>query len=222
MTFVCRQPAPPLVCTVALPGGAQLQGVNVLDQLQAALAPLAPVFVIVNCLTQIISVLQAAPSLLTDPGQFANALDALVTECVPNLAQLVPAVAFVQTAKDVLDCVISQLTDVRLKLLQLEALAAQLEGFRTYLESAEFPEQPTYGNVLECSEELHRRNYDSLSAQLAGLNQILALLRLLGVSVPGFPEIPNLSALQDAPLAEAIQALDDVTIALVNARALIP
>jgi hypothetical protein len=122
----------------------------------------------------------------------------------------------------VLDCVIAQLTDVRLKLLQLEALAAQLEGFRTYLESAEFPEQPTYGNVLECSEELHRRNYDSLSAQLAGLNQILALLRLLGVAVPGFPEIPNLSALQDAPLAEAIQALDDVTTALVTARSLIP
>jgi hypothetical protein len=205
-----------------MPGGAALSGDKVLEQLQAALAPLAPIFVIANCLTNLVTVLEAAPEIPVNPAAFINALDTFINQCVPNLATLVPAIAAPQMLKDILDCLINALGKIREQIIQLQAIESQLLAYANYLEGSEIPNREDLRSVLQCSEELSARNYENLSSQLEGINQIIALVRLFGVALPGFPTIPDFSALQSAPINDALFTFDSILTALVQARALIP
>lgn len=213
--FLCSRGGLPDICQVLMPGGLTISAPNVLSIMQPALAPLAPLFAIMQAVVQIKVCMEAAVDALAelDPGPLIDCVPGL-TRLVDKLLSMLPSASLPKMAVDVLDCALSLLLRTRAALVALQAQAARVVGM--VAKAAEL--QDEYLQALALCKE--GQVADSLSDEMKGLvvlGQLLGvvaeLLKLAGldINMPDFEEIAG-SSLEDAiePIDDLVQKLQDI------------
>lgn len=217
---------------VELPGGslvcAQLNVLNpddfavskqLLAQVNAALAPLTPVFNIIDAILAIKECVEAIPDALGPPPD-----PAAMAACIPDLAKkveallsLIPGVSVPRMVVDILDVLIvtlnsliSQLRDILVK----EALTLQAGT------KAAQPGNESLLLIVECSEDFNLALRLEVAAGIEPLNRLIGITNLF-LELIGLDPIPDLADLP-ADTQESIDQLRVVTKLLTDLRNAIP
>lgn len=213
-------PTLPDPCEVLLPGGAQLQDVDLLRMVQPALAPLVPLFDIVEAIVALKGCIEAIPDAITsvDPTEVAECIPGMA-EKVAALLKLLPQVAVPTMIKQLLNCVIVELLKVRALLVNLQAQITRIA--RTIERAAEL-EDPALQAIAVCATERVATTLSNEMKALITIGRLLGLLRtLLGLAgIDGV--VPDLSSIEGQSLESAIEPLDALIATLRNLRDAVP
>ncbi len=223
--------AGPLSCIVVprierlelpLPGGAMIAGEfrKLLDMAQPALAPLAPLFTVIETMTAIIAVLEAIPDALgppPDPAKLSSTL-ADLKDKVERLVLLLPQAALPATLVAIVDILIAELQTVRRELLTLQLQAEQVRKTRMTADSLV---DAALSAIADCAEENINREASNLARALASLQSLLTVVGMFSALVGG-PAPPSFSALEGQPLDALIEPIDGLVEQLTTLRAAIP
>lgn len=197
----------------------------ILGQINSALAPLTPIFNIIDCVIAVFECVKAIPKAITE-------LDPIgLIECIPGLAEkvmklleLIPQLSLPFLIVDVLDIIIFFLETMRAQVQAMQARFARL------LEAALKAAQP--GNVglaiiLDCINTNFDADIVNMNEQAAPLNRLLGILdfilELTGLkfllSKAGFDVLPCVGNIS---LAGGTKLFDTLIKLLTHLRNLIP
>ena len=107
---------------LTLPGGAQIEHINLMEVIQPALTPLVPIFDIIDTVVAVFNCIKAIPDTLgppPDPTVLAACLPDLA-EKVAKLLKLIPQLSIPLTIVGLIDLVIDTLLQVRSELMHLQ------------------------------------------------------------------------------------------------------
>ena len=217
---------------VQLPGGAslcaqpsvdlpQLSLLNyakqLMSQANSALAPLEPVFLIMDILLQIKKCIDAFPDALGPPPNPTK-----IAQCIPELgrllaqlAEMLPQAAVPKMISGLLDVLIAYVQGLQRELQAVADYALAIDAARRKAADA-----PALDPVITCSEE-------NLDLWLANINDgslnVARFIDLLNAftSLVGLPQIPTLCS-AGRNVTEAAQQLDRLVILLQEIRAKLP
>ena len=222
---------------VALPGGVTIgqvisavksapsavdMGINIMQQVQPALAPLVPIFDIVDAVVAIQKCVQAIPDALGPPPD-----PTVLTKCLPDLAKkvakllkLIPQLSVPLMIKNLIDVLISTLVAVRSQLL---ALQAQMKSVTRAVNRAAQLNDKSLSAIASCAKGNVEQQARNIGQSLASLGKLVGLINIF-LKMIGVPEIP-LSAINDLSgksLDEIIKPLDALVTTLKTVRQAIP
>jgi hypothetical protein len=228
-----RLPAPR---QIVFPGGAALSQVlaagaeipsgldaaaNLLAQASPAMAPLMPIFNIVDAVLALVECVQAVPDALgppPDPVKMAETLSQLA-EKLPKLLDLVPQFAAPRMVIGMLDTLIDFLEGLR---DQIEAILLQAERTRAARTKAEELGDSNLLHIADCAEGHARAQLQAMADALAPMNTLASALNLF-LGLIGLPEVPALDGLIDSANPEAgFTAIDALVAMLRNIRDAVP
>jgi hypothetical protein len=211
---------------IVFPGGAALSQVlaagseipsgldaatNLLAQASPAMAPLMPIFNIIDAVLALVECVQAVPDALGPPPDPAKMVEALsgLAEKLPKLLDLVPQLAVPRMVIGMLDTLIDFLEGLR---DQIEAILLQAERTQAARAKAEEIGDANLLHIAECAEGHAQAQLQAMAGALAPMNALVSALNLF-LGLFGLPEIPALDGLinitnPDAGFA-AIDALVD-------------
>ena len=90
ITIQCPEiPSLPDPLEITLPGGVTMEHINLVEIIQPALAPLVPLFNILDTVITIFNCLKAVPEVITNPGAIIECLGDL-GKAIGKLLQLIP------------------------------------------------------------------------------------------------------------------------------------
>ena len=215
---------------VRLPGGAALSVMvpdlnpsnlaitkSLLSQGNAALAPLLPVFNIIDALLAVKDFAEAVPGLITDPSALVEAIGALI-EKISKLAQLIPQLSVPFLVVDLIDVGITALDGF---VTELEVVIAQETAIAAAITKANIP--PVNAALLEvtvCATSIVASQKQGLEEGLGPLNSFFSLLSIF-LGLIGQAPIPSIDELGPDSQA-AIDALRDTIDVLQAIRDAIP
>ena len=218
--FVCQRFELPDICEILMPGGLSIAAPNVLELIQPALTPLAPMFAFMEAVVQVKNCIEAAVEAISDldPGP--------LIDCVPGLAQrvdkllsMLPQASIPLMAVDLLDCALAILARLRSTLV---SMLDQLARIQRTLERAAELDDARLNLLAICASD---RLADTLSDEMKGLivvGRIIGLvaffLGLAGVDV----DVPDFESVSSLPLADLLEAIDALVEALGVMRDAIP
>lgn len=206
---------------IPLPGGISLEDIDPLPMLQAALAPLAPFFRVLDVVLQLFNCVKAIPDAISLPPD-PSALLACVPELAKKIAkviELVPVLTIPLMIKRILQLVIRTLNKLRMRLAYLQAQMTRIEAA---IDRAKQLKDPGLMAIAGCAKANVTQEAANLMKSLAGVGRLLGILQLLLGLVPGAPPIPDLTSLTGQPLNAVIEPLGAVVSALQSAANLIP
>jgi hypothetical protein len=205
---------------LTLPGGIQIQHIELAEVLQPALTPLMPLFQIVDaivalhtCITAVVDALGPPP----DPTKLASCIPELADK-VSKLLGLAPFLSLPLTVLGIVDLLIRVLSDVRAELVHL---GAELDGMARIVDRARELDDPNLLRIAGCVEENAQQEAANLGKQLASLGRLIGLTNIF-LGMIGGPEIPDFSSLSGKPIKEAIAPLDALVTVLQDVRAMVP
>lgn len=214
---------------IRFPGGATLQvltsqtipnGLQVtkslLSQASSALAPLAPIFNLIDALLAVKEFAEAVPKLLTDPTALAEAIINLV-EKIAKLASLIPQLSVPLLIVDLFDVVIGALDGV---VTELEKVVAQEARIQAAIAKAQESGNEALQDSIDCANDINDQVKAGIAAGVAPLNPLFAVMNIF-LGLIGAPEIPSIENLPD-DASEAVEYLGDFVDILQNARDAIP
>lgn len=217
---------------VTMPGGARIcaqfpsagapspleLSKQLLAQTSAAMAPLKPIFDIIEFAVSVKDFAEAVPGLLTDPSALVQAVEALVSNVV-DLAAIIPQLSVPLMILDLVDAILAYLTGLS---AELTALSAQVSAIDAAEVIAIGP--PTLDVLQDCV-DVARTQLDAQLQNLANgagpIDEIIGLLNIF-VGLIGLPEIPTIGDADTSDIqafADQIGAFVDVLTAF---RATIP
>ena len=218
---------------VTFPGGAemcvQLPSVSVPDpselskqlmaQANAALAPLMPVFNIIDTVIALFNCVKAIPDALgppPDPSKLAKCLPD-VSKKVSKLLKLIPQLSVPLMIVGLIDVLLTFLEGIRGQLKAV--IAAQVRIAAAATRAAEL------GNVqlttiVDCANANIEAQMKNLGESAAPVNRLIGVINLF-VELAGLPKLPDLSDLGDDAQA-ALGSLDPLVDQLKAARSAIP
>lgn len=212
----CEQlPPPPLPFRLVLPGAAELVGFDLPALGQPALAPLAPLFRVMDVVAKAVDVLRAIPDALSmppNPAAIAQRLPALM-QAAGELLPLVPQVSVPLTAATLLDAMVEELRRTRGRIEALDAQARRIERARA---RAAAIGDLRLAESAGCAERDLTRAVEAVLAPLDALRGLLGVLGLL-LGMAGGPPLPpwRISDSQDrAELIHDIAVLEQSLTAL--------
>jgi hypothetical protein len=217
---------------VTFPGGASLAAhlpdlgfpdpmqlsTQLMAEANAALAPLAPVFSIIDVVLALYKAVQAIPDAIShlDPSQIADALPDVgrkaskLLPLVPQLSVPLMVVGLVDTVLMFLDGLTGQLRAV----IDQQARIQRAADRATQLGNAQLQV------VVGCARDQIEAQMTSLAASFGALNQLVALITVFA-ELAGLPALPDLSSL-GADAQAALAQLNDLVHTLQTFRAAIP
>jgi len=217
---------------VRFPGGAELcvqtpviapdqyqVAKNLLTQANAALAPLAPVFSIVDAILAVKAAIDAIPDSLgppPDPTKLAQALPALA-EKVAALAALVPQLSVPFLVVDTIDVILLSLQGITTR---LQILSAQQTRINAAIVKAAVQGNTSLAEVTECAQEILDGQIAALQQSASPIDSMVGVLNLF-MGLIGLDSIPPLGALPADP-ADAIESLASAVEMLTRIRNAIP
>lgn len=230
--LACNIQVPSRDCCIPLPGGAelcvQLPAIGIPDpqelviqlfaQLNAALAPLMPVFRILDIVLAIVECIKAIPKCIfpPNPGPLIDCFQALFA-ALAEILKLVPPFSLIFTVAAILDCLI-------LFLGGLDAtIHAIIEENAAILAAALAPATPGAAFALRCEKGNLDAYIKNLNESMKPLNRLLGVINLI-MTLAGQEEIPLLSSIgSSVEEAEAfLVPLDEIVATLRDIRAVIP
>jgi hypothetical protein len=228
-----RFPAPR---QIVFPGGAALSQVlaagseipsgldaatNLLAQASSAMAPLMPIFNIVDAVLALVECVQAVPDALgppPDPVKMAETLSRLA-EKLPKLLDLVPQLAAPRMVIGMLDTLIDFIEGLR---DQIEAILLQAERTQAAKAKAEELGDSNLLHIAGCAEGHAQAQLQAMVDALAPMNTLASALSLF-LGLLGLPEVPALDGLIDIGNPEvAFERIDDLTNLLRSLRDAVP
>jgi hypothetical protein len=228
-----RLPAPR---QIVFPGGAALSQVlaagseipsgldaatNLLAQASPAMAPLMPIFNIIDAVLALVECVQAVPDALGPPPDPAKMIEALsgLAEKLPKLLDLLPQVATPRMVIGMLDTLIDFLEGLR---DQIEAILLQAERTRAARAKAEDLGDENLLHIAGCAEAQGQAQFQAMADALAPMNTLGSGLSLF-LGLLGLPEVPALDGLINIENPEAgFVRIDDLVNLLRSIRDAVP
>ncbi len=206
--------------TLTLPGGAEIQHINLMEVIQPALTPLVPLFNIVDTVVALFNCIKAIPDTLGPPPD-----PTALAECIPDLAEkiskllkLIPQLSLPLMLVGLIDLVINTLAQARDVLVHLQTQMQQIAGV---VDRAKDLDDAGLMAIAQCAEANVAQEAANVGKMLGSLGKLFGLINLF-MGMIGGPEIPDLSNLSGKPLDEVIEPLDAIVEVLQNARQAIP
>jgi hypothetical protein len=216
---------------VTFPGGSeicvQIPGVpdptdvskQLLAQANAALAPLVPVFNIIDAILALFKCVKAIPDSLGPPPDPTK-----LAECIPDLAEkidkllkLIPQLSIPVLIGGFIDVLLFYLEGLRGQLKAI--IAAQVRILAAATRAAELG-NVQLRTVVDCGEASMDAYLQNLNEGMKPLNRLVGLLNLF-LELAGLPKIPDLANLGDDAEA-ALVPLDAIIDSLKTVRAGLP
>lgn len=228
---LCRAiDAAPLRLRIRFPGGAEITSItnelppslfalaqSLLGQASSALAPLAPIFNVVEtivaiqtCLTAVVDALGPPP----DPSKLASCLPELAKK-VEAIIALLPPTSVLALIADILDTLVAALQGSIEELRAIARMLDRIASARLLSDSV-----PGLLSVVDCGEQTAATQMDNLVRSFASLNAMIGAVNGLA-SLAGLPQLPLLTSLPGDPEA-AVDALQGGVDALRAFRDAIP
>lgn len=221
----------PEALRIRMPGGAVLEGQlaglppslfqmakGLLGQANSALAPLDPIFTIIETINAIHECVKAIPDALgppPDPGKLVGCLPELAKR-IEELLALLPPISVFATIADLLDAVIMLLQGIIQELVSIQRYLLRITAARAL--SARVPGLLT---VIGCGEATAAASMDNLTRALGSVAAILNLMNTL-TGLAGLPQVPTFTGGLNADPADAIGGLQALVDVLSDFRATIP
>lgn len=210
-------PDPP---ELSLPGGIRMEHLRLVDIVQPALAPLMPIFDIIDTVVATFTCIQAIPDALgppPDPTVIAACLPELGDK-VAKLLQLVPQLSLPLTIVGIIDVVVGELGKARAEFVHLQSQLTLMAGA---VDRAAEIEDAQLEAIAECALENIARETGNVGKKLASMGKLMGVLGMLSGMIGG-PDIPDLSSLSGQPLDQVLAPLDALVEQLQAVRGAIP
>ena len=205
---------------LTLPGGIEIEDVNLMKIIQPALTPLVPFFDVVDTLVAVFNCVKAIPDALGPPPD-----PTVLAACVPELAKklnkllnMLPQVALPRTIVQLVVLVIEALRVVRGQLLHLQTQLKRIEGV---VDRAKTLKDPALMAIAACAQANVAQEAANVGKGLAAVGKVLGMVNLF-MGLVGGPQVPDLSKLNGRSLDETLPILDGLIRVLEAARALVP
>ena len=205
---------------LTLPGGINIEHINLMEVIQPALTPLVPFFDMIDTIVAIFNCVKAIPDTLgppPDPTVLAACLPDLA-EKVNKLLKLIPQLSLPYTIIGLLDLVIDTLLRARTELLHLQQQVVQILGV---IDRATDLDDAGLMAIAQCAQANVAQEAANVGKSLAALGKLIGLINLF-MGMVGGPEIPDLSNLAGRPLDDVVEPLDAIVDALKTARDAVP
>lgn len=195
-------------CALLLPGGAELEAVNVLELAQPALTPLAPMFNIVEALIALKDCMSAIQDALGPPPDPAKMVQCVpeVVERVNALMSLLPIYSVPPMVVSLIDCITRELDRLRSYVL---GLLRQAERITQLMETAAELDDAGLNLVGVCAQERLAAQLDEHMKGLIVLGRLLGMLRafleMIGI---GDELVPDFATLAGSAIEEIIEPID--------------
>jgi hypothetical protein len=189
-----------------LPGGVEIEDIDLMQMIQPALTPLVPFFNLVDVLVAVFNCLKAIPDALGPPPDPTG-----LAACLPDLAEklskllnLLPQVALPRLLKRLLRLIVNTLLTVRSKLLHLQQQVVQILGV---IDRAKELEDAGLMAIVQCAQANAAQEAANVGKSLAALGKLIGLVNLF-LGLLGLPEVPDFRDLAGRPLDAVIGPLD--------------
>jgi len=205
---------------LTLPGGIEIEDVNLMKIIQPALTPLVPFFDLIDTIVALFNCIKAIPDAFgppPDPTVFATCLPDLAKK-LNKLLNMLPQVALPRLIVRLLTLVIESLRAVRSQLMHLQAQMLQILGT---IDRAKQLEDAGLMAIAQCAQANVAQEAANVGKSLAAIGKLLGLINLF-MGLIGGPEVPDLSNLAGRPLDDTIPPLDELLKALETVRELVP
>jgi hypothetical protein len=205
---------------LTLPGGIEIEDVNLMKIIQPALTPLVPFFDLIDTIVAIFNCVKAIPDAFgppPDPTVFAACLPDLAKK-LNKLLNMLPQVALPRLIVRLLTLVIESLRTVRSQLMHLQAQMLQILGT---IDRAKDLKDAGLMAIAQCAQANVAQEAANVGKSLAAIGKLLGLINLF-MGLIGGPEVPDLSNLAGRPLDDTIPPLDELLKALEAVRELVP
>ena len=213
-------PATPEPLRATFVGGATLVAQDLVKAAQPALAPLQPLFDIIDAISTTFKVIQAIPDAFGPPPDPTGLISLLpeLAEKVSKLAGLVPQLSVPLMAVNLIDGIIRELERAQ---SQLRALVDTLARAAAAGQRAQELGDVDLARLAGCAQEDTATATGNVLRSLGPVAGILGIVSPL-LSAIGGPQLPDLSSLEGAGLDQALAALDGLIEVLRTARGAIP
>jgi len=213
-------PEIPDALALTLPGGTTLERINLIDEVQALLAPLAPLFDILDVVVAIFNCIKAIPDSLgppPDPTVLAACIPEL-GEKVAKLLKLLPQLSLPILIKQVLELLVVTLKRARGELVYL---TDQVKRMLAATDRARELNDAGLMAIIQCARGNAEQESRNIGKNLASLGRLIGLVNVF-LGILGLPEVPNLSSLAGKPLDEVIAPIDALIQVLDTAKKGVP
>jgi hypothetical protein len=205
---------------LTLPGGLEIQDYNLMKAIQPLLAPLIPLFNIIDAVVALFNCLKAIPDCFGPPPD-----PTALVHCLPDLAEkimkllsLIPILSLPITVAHLVDLVIAALREVKEMLQNLEGQMKQIERS---IEHGRNLNDAGLTAILSCAQANVQQEATNTGKQLASLGKLLTLIGIF-MEMIGGPKVPDLAHMNGLPLSEVLAPIDDLVTVLMTIRAAIP
>jgi len=188
-----------------------------LGQASGAMAPLVPVFNIIDAVLSIKDFAEAVPGLITNPTAIVEAIEKLIQK-IAKLAGLIPQLSVPLMVLDLIDVAIEALNGL---VTQLEAVIVQEAKIAAASLKATEPGNDALLEVVACAEAINLQVKNGISEGLGPLNSFFGMINIF-LSLIGLQPIPDLAGGLPDDSEAAIDSLRDVVKILQDLRATIP
>ncbi|HOF36590.1 MAG TPA: hypothetical protein P5532_05905 [Planctomycetota bacterium] len=205
---------------LTLPGGIQIEHINLMEVIQPALTPLVPIFDIIDTVVAVFNCIKAIPDTLgppPDPTAIAACLPDLA-EKVAKLLKLIPQLSIPLTIIGLIDLVIDTLLRARSEIMHLQQQMQQILGV---IDRATNLDDAGLMAIAQCAQANVAQEAANVGKSLAALGKLIGIINLF-MGMVGGPEIPDLSNLAGRPLDDVVPPLNAIVDALKTARDAVP
>jgi hypothetical protein len=205
---------------LTLPGGIDIERIDLLEIVQPALAPLMPLFKIVDTIVALFNCLKAIPDALGPPPD-PSALVACLPELAKKLSELLhllPQLSLPYLVKQLLQLVIDTLRKTRNAIEQLQRQMQQI--LRAVDRATELSDAGLMA-ITVCAQTNVAQEAANLGKMLASLGKLIGLLNLF-LGMLGLPEVPSLSSVAGQPLDTVVEPIDAMIHAFEMVRDAVP
>jgi hypothetical protein len=205
---------------VTLPGGASIERIKLIEVIQPALTPLAPIFDVIDAIVATFNCIKAIPESFgppPDPTILAAVIPDLAQK-VAKLLKLVPQLSMPFTIVGVIDLVIDTMVQVRAMLLPLVEKMSALGAVE--LKAVEL-QDPKLAAIAQCARANIGQEMANLGKGLAALDKLIGLLNSF-LEMIGGPQLPTLATLGETPIDDAVRVIDELVETIKTVRAAIP
>lgn len=205
---------------LTLPGGIEIERIDLLEIVQPALAPLMPIFRIVDTIVALFNCLKAIPDALgppPDPTALAACLPELAKK-ISELLHLMPQLSLPHMVRDLIDLVIDALRKTRRALVHLQD---QMQQILRAVDRATNLDDAGLMAITMCAQSNVAQEAANLGKMLASLGKMIGILNLF-LGMLGLPEVPSLSSVAGQPLEAVIEPIDLLIHTFERARNAVP
>lgn len=186
---------------------------SLIGQANSALAPLIPIFNIIEAVLSVVDFAKTVPEVISNPKAVVDALEKVI-ETAAALASLIPQLSIPLAIIDLLDLLICALKAIRDDLTAIIAMQLKIAAAQ-----AQAAENPTLLVQITCAQGKLDAVLASTKANIQPLGRFINIINIF-MSLIGLDPIPLVELGDDA--SEALDALDPIIDTLETIRNAIP